>query len=255
MRNSGFIRSTIIIITFLFAVYGRKVFFSFTGISVDSYPVRLLFHFGWWTIPVLAVTGILYGYKNILKELCIDKGVLAGVAFATITVLPMFVSSAIAGKPSDSTSGLELISNTFFSGFFEELVFRGFLFGLLFRKLNWGFVPAAVLGAIIFGSGHLYQGSSFAETTGVFLVTFLGGAWFAWLFIEWKENLWVPIFLHVFMNLSWILFDIGENALGNFFTNIFRVVTIAFTIVGTIFYNRKFDYFRITKENLIINNK
>jgi membrane protease YdiL (CAAX protease family) len=150
MRNSGFIRSTIIIITFLFAVYGRKVFFSFTGISVDSYPVRLLFHFGWWTIPVLAVTGILYGYKNILKELCIDKGVLAGVAFATITVLPMFVSSAIAGKPSDSTSGLELISNTFFSGFFEELVFRGFLFGLLFRKLNWGFVPAAVLGAIIF---------------------------------------------------------------------------------------------------------
>ena len=127
------------------------------------------------------------------------------------------------------------------------------MFGILFRKVGWGFIPASIFGAVIFGLGHLYQGSTPAETLGIFFVTSMGALWFAWLFIEWNENLWIPIFLHILMNLSWTLFDVGGNALGDFYTNFFRIITIAVTVVATIAYNKRKDRFRVNRKNLFFN--
>ena len=45
----------------------------------------------------------------------------------------------------------------------------------------------------------------------------------------------------------------SDNALGDTNTNIFRIVTIAFTIVATIMYNVKRDKFRINRKNLLTN--
>lgn len=165
----------------------------------------------------------------------------------------MLISSAFAGKVNPDLNLSSLIHKTVAAGFMEEIFFRGFLFGLLFRKAGWGFIPASILGALIFGLGHIYQGSSIAEILAVFLITAIGAVWFAWLFIEWNENLWVPIFLHIFMNLSWVLFDVSSNAVGGIYTNIFRAVTIASTIVITIYFNKK-SGLRIKKNNLLINN-
>ncbi len=77
------------------------------------------------------------------------------------------------------------------------------------------------------------------EWIGIFLVTFLGGILFAWTYVEWDNNLWVPIFLHKFMNLAWELFDVSDNALGDAYPNVFRTVTIALIIVITIWYKRR----------------
>jgi membrane protease YdiL (CAAX protease family) len=135
----------------------------------------------------------------------------------------------------------------------EEYLFRGFLFGILFRKLGWGFVPSSVLGALIFGLGHIYQGSTYMETMGVFFITSIGGVWFAWLYIEWNNNLWVPVFIHILMNLSWALFEISSNSLGGFYANLFRLITIALSIIITIKYNQK-KGLRINSKNLMVNN-
>jgi hypothetical protein len=40
--------------------------------------------------------------------------------------------------------------------------------------------------------------------------------------------------MHTLMNLSWAMFDIGENALGGLYANIFRALTIATTILITL---------------------
>ena len=165
----------------------------------------------------------------------------------------MLVSSAIIGRISENLNLGDLLHKTVFAGFMEEFLFRGFLFGILFRKLKWGFIPASVLGSVIFGLAHIYQGYSFLGTLGIFFITFMGAAWFSWLFIEWNENLWVPIFLHILMNLSWILFEVSNNALGGIYTNIFRVVTIALTVIATVIYNKRKDRFRINRKNLITN--
>ncbi len=254
MKKSNLFRSIIIILTFLLAAYGNGLLSKVTDISITSGAGKVVYFYSWWVIPVIITVGLLFGFRNILKELRIQKGFLTGLVFAFITVLPMFISSAVIGSIDKELTLTDLLHYTVIGGFMEELLFRGFLFGILFRKLNWGFIPASLPGAIIFGLGHLYQASDPVGAFSIFMVTFTGALWFAWLFIEWEENLWVPILLHIFMNLSWTLFNVGENAAGDHVTNIFRVITIALTIAITIIRKkRKKIPGGINKRNLIVN--
>ena len=253
MKQKTTIHSIIIILTFFLAFYGNKILNNFVEISLPSYAARVIYSYSWWVIPAIIVLGILFGFRNIFKELRLHKGFVFGLSFAFVLVLPMLISSAIIGEIDENINFEVLLKKTVLAGFFEEFLFRGFLFGILFRKLKWGFIPASLIGAVIFGLGHLYQGSTAGETTGIFLVTFMGAVWFAWLFIEWKENLWIPVFLHIFMNLSWVLFDVGNNALGDYVTNIFRIITIALTVIITIIYNKKKDKFSINRKILFVN--
>jgi len=36
--------------------------------------------------------------------------------------------------------------------------------------------------------------------------------WFAWLFVEWGDNLWIAIGLHWWMNVAWEAFGMGATA-------------------------------------------
>lgn len=228
--KSNLLRSALVILTFLVAYYGKRV----TGFSFESVQVNTALYYTWWIVPTALVAGLLYGFKNLPGTLGLDKSVLKGLGFAAIAVAPMFVGYAIIGQFNPDLNGFQLLRGTMFAGFFEEWLFRGFLFGILFRKLGWGFIPAGILGALFFGIAHIYQGSSLAHSAGIASVTAIGALWFAWLFIEWEENLWVPVFLHALMNLSWVLFDISDNALGDGYANVFRIITIAATVILTI---------------------
>jgi len=239
MNRKPVVESAIIIAVFFFAFYGRKWISSTIAAPDLTLFWKVAFFYAWWVIPTLITIGLLYGFKGILREIGIERGFLTGLIFSAFVTLPMFVSSALIGQIDDSLSLASLFHETLLAGFMEEYFFRGFLFGLLFRKAGWGFIPAGVSGAFLFGLGHIYQGSTFAETLGVFIVTAMGALWFAWLYIEWNENLWIPIFLHGFMNLSWGLFEVSQNALGGWYTNFFRMITIAVSIVVTIRYHRK----------------
>jgi uncharacterized protein len=114
------------------------------------------------------------------------------------------------------------------------LLIRSFLFGLLFRYLRWGFIPAALLAAVFFGLGHIYQGENFLTAFIAFLVTAMGSLWYSWLYIEWRNNAAINIGLHLFMNLSWVIYDIQGGAAGELWSNVFRAVTIALSIIYTI---------------------
>jgi hypothetical protein len=83
-------------------------------------------------------------------------------------------------------------------------------------------------------AAHISQGSSLEEMIGIFMVTFVGGLLFAWVYAEWGFNLWVAILLHMFMNLSWDIFSAGETAPGGDYANLFRLITIALAIFGTL---------------------
>jgi len=254
MRRKTILYSTIVLITFFFFFYGKSFLSEYIAFSITSDILKIVYYYLWWLLPTALVTGTLYGFYNIFDNFGLQKGFYTGVLFSLITVSPMLISSAVIGEITTDLNIISLIHHTLFAGFMEEYLFRGFLFGLLFRKLGWGFIPASMLGAFIFGFGHIYQGATFLETTGVFLVTFFGAIWFAWLYIEWNNNLWLPIFLHVLMNFSWGLFDVSNNALGGFYTNFFRIITIALTIIITIKYNKK-NGLKICRKNLIINTK
>jgi membrane protease YdiL (CAAX protease family) len=151
----------------------------------------------------------------------------------------MIIGSAIIGTLNSNISLHKVLSSTLYSGFFEELAFRGFLFGLLFRYHRWGFIPAVLAGSLIFGAAHLYQGNDIMSALGSFGIAALGAVWFSWMYVEWSYNLWVPIGMHTLMNASWIFFSVSTTAAGDIASNIVRGLTIATAIAATILYKKK----------------
>lgn len=192
-------------------------------------------------IPVFIVTSLVNREFNFLKGLGLRSNAIAGLIGGVVFSLPMFIGGLLQSKLATGINVPNLIAKTIFAGFFEELYFRGFLFGLLFRKTRLGFLPAIILCSVIFAMGHLYQSQDPGVLWGVFITTFMGSVLFAWLFVEWNYNLWVPIFLHTLMNLSWHLFEVSGNALGTASFNIYRGITIALAIVLTIMYKKRND--------------
>lgn len=252
-RPKRWISAAIIITGCLLAIYGKSLMGGAVKFSFDSYVVRAVYTYGWWLIPVIGITGLMFGFRNLFSNLGLSRGFFIGVGFAVITVFPMFAGSALLGEFSGNIVWAELLRKTILAAFMEEILFRGFVFGLLFNKLKWGFIPASLPGAVIFSVAHLYQGSGFAESTGIFLVTFIGSLWFAWLYTEWNNNLWVPIWLHALMNLSWALFYPVHTALGDMGSNVFRMITIVLTVIITVVNCRKRKLFKLNGTNLFIN--
>jgi hypothetical protein len=208
-------------------------------------------------IPLLVTVAILHkNYGNIFEKLGLSKGLTKGIAFAFFSTLPMLIGYAIRFNLNSELPLDTLIINTIDAAFFEEIIYRAFLFGMLYRFTRLGFLPSVFLGSLMFGAAHFYQSTDISELTGIFLITFVGSVLFAWIYSEWKFNLWTAIFLHCLMNLYWLIFDVDSNALGGAYANIFRFSTVFFAITGTIIYKRKKKVpFEIIKKNLWMKQK
>ncbi len=191
------------------------------------------------SLPVILGASIINEFKRCQTTLGLNRSIVKGVFFPLLCTLPMFIGFAFCFSLNTDLTGEEILVKGVAAAFFEEFIFRGFLFGQLFRFTKLGFIPAILLGAALFAAMHLYQSNDFSTLIGVFLTTFMGAVFFAWLFAEWNYNLWIPIFLHFFMNLAWMLFAVSENAFGGFYANTFRILTIALAITLTLFYKRK----------------
>ncbi|WP_367914828.1 lysostaphin resistance A-like protein [Leadbetterella sp. DM7] len=235
---------TVIIVFICFALY-HLLFLSFKPIKLGldkithqgliSY-ILTYFIIG---IPVFAGTWLINRGEGIFKSLGLSSGILTAAGVSLLFVLPMFIGGFLFFRLDTQPDVQNLIAGTLVAGFMEELYFRGFLFGQLFQKTRLGFITSVLLGAVIFASGHLYQSRDTGELIGIFMVTFSGAVFFAWLYVEWNYNLWVPILTHTLMNLAWSLFEVDSSALGDIKANIFRGLTILTAIVFTILYKKK----------------
>lgn len=181
------------------------------------------------------VAGWLFAGKRIPSALGLDRSLLVGFAFAlaiTSVMLIYFALTSSFAPPDDPVQ--TLLRGAVLPGVGEELFYRAFLFGFLFRFARWGFLPAALLVAVLFGAAHLYQGSNAGEALAIFAITALGAVWFAWLYTEWNFNLWVPAGFHLLMNAWWELFDVSDSALGPMGANVVRLLVIALSVVCTV---------------------
>lgn len=190
-------------------------------------------------IPLLIITSILHkSYRDVFERLGLSNGFFIGIIFAFVSTLPL-MGYTIKFSLNDEILFDTLIIQTIDAAFFEEIIFRAFLFGMLYRFTKIGFLPSVFLCSFLFGILHLYQSNMISELFGIFLITFLGSALFAWIYSEWNFNLWTAIFLHFFMNLYWIIFDIDNNALGGVYANALRFLAVIFSIILTVIYKKK----------------
>lgn len=190
-------------------------------------------------IPLIIGAGLMHGFKGIIPSFGLDKSIVKGFLFSLLCTLPMFIGYACVFDFSNEITINTILINVFAAAFFEELFFRGFLFGQIYRFTRFGFLPSIFLGAFLFAFIHLYQSRELSTLIGVFTITFLGAILFAWAYVEWNYNIWIPIFLHLLMNLFWGLFSVADNAFGGIYANIFRSLSIILIIVLTIVYKRK----------------
>lgn len=204
-------------------------------------------------IPIYIGTYLINSRSRILDNLGVLHNPLKPFLIALLFSLPMLLGGLFCFELRAEISIQNMIAATIVAGVVEELFYRGFLFGMLYKYTRLGFISSVLIGAILFASGHLHQSQDPMVLVGVFGVTFMGAILFAWLYVEWDFNLWVPIFLHTLMNFSWYIFSMDETALGGVLPNVFRVLTIALAIVFTIFYKiRKNRPMAITFDKLIV---
>jgi len=112
----------------------------------------------------------------------------------------------------------------------EEIVYRGLALGVLIRWCGWPIWLACIWPAVFFGAAHIGQGEDWGSVAGIVAITGLGGILFGWLFVRWRFNLWPALFLHAGLNTIWLVFDLGENALGGWLGNAMRLGVIAIAV-------------------------
>ncbi len=234
----------ILILCFVFSLYfiANKALFSTIYYAIQDIVkiFQLSFPLTYLTVglPVLIFV-YLTNNKKVLEPLGLKSNIIKGIFYSFIFSLPMFLGYGISGNFEISLSQKTFWIGCVFAAFFEEFYYRGFFFGLLFKNTKLGFFLSLFLSAVVFASLHLYQSNEAATLIGIFITTFLGAGLFAWLYVEWNFNLWISIGLHFFMNLSWSMFTVSENAFGGWYANLIRIITIIFAIAGTIYYKKK----------------
>ena len=139
---------------------------------------------------------------------------LGGILSILSTILFEPVIEKITNQPADLKS-VEKIRGNWKSlliwivigwamgGFIEEILFRGFLMVEINKLLGTGNVSLTInilLTSLIFGIAHWYQGKSGVLGTGL-LGGFLGA-----IFVWNGFNLWLPIFVHGFIDTFALIF-------------------------------------------------
>jgi len=151
--------------------------------------------------------------------------------WALLWLVPALLACLLLTRPATNADGITWLG--FGGPVVEEFVYRGLAIGVLVRFCGWHWLPACLLPAVFFGLGHWGQGDDPASIAGIVALTGFGGLLFGWLFVRWRFNLWPSMFLHIGLNTLWLVFDLGENALGGWLGNVMRIGVLLIAIAAT----------------------
>jgi len=193
-------------------------------------PYAELFPFFGYSIPIILFTWLVLKYSNetfsdigFSLNLLTPKSIIVGGIVAILTfafmqfifhpILNVFVPLEYddAGLNDTIQGGtlqflIMVIMGWLIGGFYEEIVFHGFIFTRLEKMINLSYSTqiSFVITAVIFGAYHILLGPS-----GI-INAFVVGAVYLGLFVYFKRNLWYSIFCHGFYNtmvMTLIYFD------------------------------------------------
>lgn len=234
MKNKLLI-SIIVLIVFVALNYLRYIYAYFIGTdewnNTDEIMRTLLVLLPKYIL--VAITAYLITKQHPIKVLGLEYGFYSGLFYGFLFTLPMFIGYAIYGTFNKDMTGWNVFNSMVSAGFGEEYFYRAFLFGILFFYCGWGFIPAALIASVFFGAGHLYQANELGSALGVFAFTAMASIGFALMYMTW-QSLWLPVFLHGFMDLSWDMFSIETDVRGNTIANVFRFITIGLAVYFSI---------------------
>lgn len=154
--------------------------------------------------------------------------------WAVLIVAPAVFVCLLTTQPVPGLQAGDVFALAVVGPLIEEFVYRGLAVGVLVRLCGWHWLPACLWPAVFFGAVHAAQGSDLESIAGVVAITGLGGVLFGWLFVRWGYNLWPAVLLHIAMNALWLIFDLGEDAIGGWLGNGIRLAMVALSIAATL---------------------
>ena len=175
------------------------------------------------------------GVRGVLRALGLCASIPRALVFALITSSPMLLGFALTRSLTPHPQLRPLLFLTVLSPIVEEIEFRGFGVLQLKNRTGWPFWIVVWPSALLSGYGHVEQGGTLLESAGLFFLITAGAVTFAWLAQRW-QSLWVPIALHICMNLWWNLFSVARTAIGGWFPFVPQNITILVAILMTLYY-------------------
>jgi uncharacterized protein len=165
----------------------------------------------------LLAVGMMFrtGVRGVLRVLGLCASIPRALIFALIASSPMLLGFALTRSLTQHIQLRPLLFLTVLSPIVEEIEFRGFGVLQLKNRTGWPFL----------------------ESAGLFFLLAAGGVTFAWLAQRW-QNLWVPVALHVSMNLWWELFAVARSVIGGWFPFILQNTTVLLAILLTLYCTR-----------------
>lgn len=241
--NNNRIARILFILIGIIAVYltWRNAHILYNPLNITNIAMRLAFRGIVAFIPMLIFLLCLHKPSKIIESIGLNRNILKGLGFAALCCSPLLIGMPIVGAFNHDLSFVYFIRVVVLAAFLEEVIYRGFMFGQLFRYGKIGFIWAIIIPSFLFGIGHLYQGHTLLSSLMAFGVTALGAIYFSWAYVECNFNLWVSIGLHFFMNLCWTVFHVdgNETAVGALVPNILRGAAIVLTIILITLYKKK----------------
>lgn len=187
---------------------------------------------------LLALVAILLMHRVALAgaigELGIRRPTRKMIGITALATLPMWLVFAFTTPFATDVSLGSVLYLAVLSPFAEEVVFRGFAFRQLYRRASLGFWPSVLLTSVVFSVVHLQKASSVGQVVGIAVITFLGGAFFAWLLVRWDENLFAPFIVHALMNLAWQIFSVGESAFAGWLPTVLQASVLVLAVTLTL---------------------
>jgi uncharacterized protein len=214
------------------------------GAAAGHYGTGILLYSLFIAVPVGVLAVQYHGIRAALSQLGIWNNPLRPLFFGLVSTLPASIGFYLTGRISPSLAVVPFLLQCWYFPFAEEVLFRAFTFGQLYRRAGWNFFAIVIVVDAIFAAGHMYQSTDPAEIAGIVVVTGVGSAIFSYFFVRFGWNIWASFFLHALLNSWWAVFTANQNALGGWSDNIFRFASIGLAF-ALVLLAAKFRLFRI----------
>jgi hypothetical protein len=207
-----------------------------TGIPPVPFPYARSFLYNLLFV-VVAVAAALWLKRQPLRGLA-SNGMglrwngLRGPLLTLVATLPFWAGLAAYGKLSKDFIALDLIFPGLAFPLAEELFFRGFGFVFTRRGLGWPIVLSTLIQALAFGMVHwIDAGARGPVALHVFLLTLLGGIFFAILVATSGYTIWNAWVWHSSSNIAWTVFAVSSTAAAGWFEDGLRLISAALALV------------------------
>lgn len=235
-----------VILIFTLAILSRELFAYIPGYS--EYVASLSETLRWLVQPLRWLLIIIVGLslagmaspRDWFDELGLSASILKPMLVAVAGVSPMLIGPMLMGVGFAEVQPMHWL---FLAGIWplaEELLYRGYAFGQLYRLSGMGFWPSAILTSVVFGLVHLaqssVQGMAYSDQLATISLISLGGLLYAWLYVRWSMNLWMPFLAHGLMNLSWQMYDLSATPLGGIEANALRLASLILLVGLTLYF-------------------